>query len=72
MNDSFTNGKCPIETNEIDYKKTLTTAYNNPDYSGDAGKVLASGNGLNTFCSGVPASFEIDTANAGKQKYQFF
>ncbi|KAI1724910.1 filamin repeat domain-containing protein [Ditylenchus destructor] len=34
-------------------------------YDGDARKVVAKGEGLNHFQPGVPASFTIDTANAG-------
>lgn len=60
-----------IDTNGVSYnkEKKLNTAYNYVDYSGDAGKVLASGSGLKSFRSGISASFEIDTANAGKQTF---
>lgn len=46
----------------------LNTSYNGVDYTGDADKVSASGSGLNSFFTGLSASFDIDTANAGKMQ----
>lgn len=69
----YTNGLASnnIETNGVSYnkEKKLNTVYNYVDYSGDADKVLTSGSGLKSFRNGISASFEIDTANAGKQTF---
>uniref|UniRef100_A0A915EEU5 Filamin n=1 Tax=Ditylenchus dipsaci TaxID=166011 RepID=A0A915EEU5_9BILA len=55
----------PVDENIYSFNTHLKNSSNSQVYNGDAGRVTAQGPGLKEFQPGQPATFTIDTANAG-------